>query len=113
MICVICRVTAKQGSKHRWLLDLDSYQDNRLSHNSKRTADFQKYMGMKKLKKAVLTHIASSLTQAKFRSIDQRFGGNDQNKDGIIFMKEFKKAVECVNKQVLGVKYSVFILKIP
>eukprot|EP00592_Proboscia_alata_P016144 CAMPEP_0194398810 /NCGR_PEP_ID=MMETSP0174-20130528/126315_1 /TAXON_ID=216777 /ORGANISM="Proboscia alata, Strain PI-D3" /LENGTH=459 /DNA_ID=CAMNT_0039195157 /DNA_START=151 /DNA_END=1530 /DNA_ORIENTATION=+ len=88
------RFTANQALEHQWLLDLDSNLDGDLSHKSKKTADFQKYMGMKKLRKAALAHIASSLTKAEVGSLGQLFGVIDQNKDGMICLEELEKAVE-------------------
>uniref|UniRef100_A0A7S0GFI7 Calmodulin n=1 Tax=Proboscia inermis TaxID=420281 RepID=A0A7S0GFI7_9STRA len=88
------RFTANQALEHQWLLDLDSNLDGDLSHKSKKTADFQKYMGMKKLRKAALAHIASSLTKAEVGSLGQLFGEIDQNKDGMICLEELEKAVE-------------------
>jgi len=70
-------------------------------------------MGMKKLKKAALAHIASSLTNVEFGFLGQLSGGIDQNKYGIIYMEELEKAVKGINKLALGVKNNVFILKIP
>jgi len=51
-------------------------------------------MGMKKLKKAALAHIASSLTNVEFGFLGQLSGGIDQNKYGIIYMEELEKAVK-------------------
>ena len=63
-------------------------------HKSKKTANFRKYMGMKKLRKAALAHIASNLTKAEVGSLGQLFGEIDLNKDDMICLEELEKAVE-------------------
>lgn len=91
------RLTANQALEHRWLLDLESNKGSQMSFNGSKTAEFQKYMRMKKLQKAALGHIASSLSKAEVGSLGQIFGEIDRNKDGIISMEELEKAVQSGN----------------
>lgn len=91
------RLTASEALEHQWLLDLESNQGSQMSYTGKKTAEFQKYMGMKKLQKAAMAHISSSLTKAEVGSLGQLFGEIDQNKDGIISLEELAKAVESGN----------------
>eukprot|EP01083_Nonionella_stella_P240864 841618_1 len=85
------RLTAKEAMQHRWILQLTSGDNNTNStvrHSKRRSQVFKSYMGMKKLKKAALGHIANQLTQAEIQRLGQVFKSIDQDDAGSMTLKE-------------------------
>ena len=86
--------------KHRWIreqlperLDAVDKSQHRISHLSVRTGAFTNYLAMKKLKKAALGYIASSLTQEEVGTLEEIFNSLDQNKNGCITLEELDEAI--------------------
>ena len=90
------RLTAKEAMQHRWILQLTSRDNNTNStvrHSKRRSQVFKSYMGMKKLKKAALGHIANQLTQAEIQRLGEVFKSIDQDDAGSMTLKELDAAL--------------------
>ena len=87
------RLTAKQALKHKWLRMLN--KKSRLIPLSvghiERLRTFQK---MKKLRKAILSFIASRVSSEEIERQIQSFHKLDKNKDGYITIKELQKGLK-------------------
>jgi len=111
------RPTASNGLKHSWLTeqlganasaskapggDCNSHKKGScISHERKE--DFTKYLAMKKLKKAALGYIASSLTQSEVGSLEDAFKAIDKNHSGHVTLSDLDDAIE---KGSFGAKLS-------
>ncbi|KAL7578727.1 hypothetical protein ACA910_015961 [Epithemia clementina (nom. ined.)] len=92
------RPTAAKALLHKWLKEqlglTKVLRTSGISHRSTRTGEFTKYLAMKKLKKAALGYIASSLTQAEVGELEKIFKDMDQNGDGRITLIDLDEAIE-------------------
>ena len=86
------RLTAEQVLGHPWL-------KNQLSKDAKSNGvkinfnTFKTYSGANKLSRAVLTYIASRLTDDEVKKLKDAFQKIDVNKDGMLTLEELKNAV--------------------
>jgi len=86
------RLTAEQVLGHPWL-------KNQLSKDVKSNGvkinfnTFKTYSGANKLSRAVLTYIASRLTDDEVKKLKDAFQKIDVNKDGMLTLEELKNAV--------------------
>lgn len=84
---------------HQWIaMHMDPEEDVKLKRpsliqNSVRSASFQKFLAMQKLKKAALVVIASNLTQAEVGSLGDIFRRIDQSGDGVMTLTELDDAI--------------------
>jgi len=87
------RLTAEQVLGHPWL-------KNQLSKDAKSNEvkinfnTFKTYSGANKLSRAVLTYIASRLTDDEVKKLKDAFQKIDVNKDGMLTLEELKNAVK-------------------
>jgi len=86
------RLTASEALMHPWIVR-NSNMEAKVRYNSVRSSVFKKYMGIKKLKKAALEHIASSLTQAEIGCLGDIFHQLDHNGDGQLTLEELDRAL--------------------
>jgi hypothetical protein len=88
------RPTAAQALRHKWLIEQlgvdgvktsgttkDNTAAKSITMKSVRTGHFANYLAMKRLKKVVLTYIASNLTQAEVGTLKDMFETMDTNKE--------------------------------
>jgi len=96
------RLTAREALNHKWIVNANKKDDSkskcaRVSHDSIRSDHFKRYMGIKKLKRAALVHIASKLTNAEVGSLGDIFRQLDKNGDGQLTLEELNSALESGN----------------
>lgn len=92
------RPTALQAMEHEWItmhLDDDKSKGKKagLRRSSVRSETFQKFLAMRKLKKAALFVIASNLTQAEVGSLGDIFSHIDEAGDGVMTLTELDDAI--------------------
>ena len=86
------RLTAEQVLSHPWL-------KKQLSNDTKSTGikinfnTFKTYSGANKLSRAVLTYIASRLTDSEVKKLKDAFQKIDVNGDGMLTLEELKNAI--------------------
>lgn len=87
------RLTAKQALKHKWFKNMNKMKKSiPLSINHiDRLRTFQK---MKKLRKAILSFLASRVSSEEIERQIQSFHKLDKNKDGYITIKELQKGLK-------------------
>jgi len=88
------RLTAAQALKHKWIREKSTYSHQRVTHRSRRSVTFTKFMGMKKLKKASLAFIAQHLTKAEVGVLGDIFHDLDSHKSGFITLHELDDALK-------------------
>jgi len=88
------RLTAAQGLKHKWIREKSIYSHQRVTHRSRRSVTFTKFMGMKKLKKAALAYIATHLTKAEVGILGDIFHDLDSHRSGFISLHELDDALK-------------------
>jgi calcium-dependent protein kinase len=71
----------------------DNTTTKSITMKSVRTGHFANYLAMKRLKKVVLTYIASNLTQAEVGTLKEMFETMDTNKEGSISLVELDEAI--------------------
>ncbi len=86
------RLTARQALTHTWITR-NNNMNAKVRHDGVRSSIFKKYMGIKKLKKAALVHIASRLTQAEIGCLGDIFNQLDRNGDGQLTLEELNQAL--------------------
>lgn len=94
------RLTATEAMQHKWILQFASGEETRnsnLKHSKRRSQVFKAYMGMKKLKKAALGHIANQLTPAEIERLGIVFKSIDEENAGSMTLKELDKALTSEN----------------
>ena len=88
----LTRLTAEQVLSHPWLV-------NQLNKNTKAKEiklnfnTFKTYSGANKLSRAVLTYIASRLTDDEVKKLKDAFQKIDVNGDGMLTLEELKNAI--------------------
>jgi calcium-dependent protein kinase len=88
----LTRLTAEQVLGHPWLV-------NQLNKNTKAKEiklnfnTFKTYSGANKLSRAVLTYIASRLTDDEVKKLKDAFQKIDVNGDGMLTLEELKNAI--------------------
>ena len=88
----LTRLTAEQVLSHPWLV-------NQLNKNTKSKEiklnfnTFKTYSGANKLSRAVLTYIASRLTDDEVKKLKDAFQKIDVNGDGMLTLEELKNAI--------------------
>ena len=85
------RLTAEQVLNEPWVKDNAPNSSN--SEFPKKIEGFKKYSGSDKLRKAVLTYIASRLSENEVKEIKEIFQSIDTDNDGKITSEEMKKAL--------------------
>jgi calcium-dependent protein kinase len=93
------RLTAREALSHKWIVtankkNMRDAQSLRVSHDSVRSDNFKKYLGIKKLKRAALVHIASRLTNTEVGSLGDIFKQLDKNGDGQLTLEELSSALQ-------------------
>ena len=92
------RLTASEALAHKWIVTStcknNKFAAARVRHASVRSNKFKKYMGIKKLKKAALVHIASRLTKSEMGSLGDIFKQLDANGDGQLTLEELDRALK-------------------
>mmetsp|Transcript_36250 Transcript_36250/g.53154 ORF Transcript_36250/g.53154 Transcript_36250/m.53154 type:complete len:560 (-) Transcript_36250:497-2176(-) len=91
------RLVASEALAHKWIIDKSELSSVPVSHINDRSSNFKKDMGMKKLKKAALVHIATHLTPSEVGSLGDIFRQIDVNKDGNLTLEELDHALESGN----------------
>lgn len=90
------RLTASQALKHKWIKEQteeNQPQRSKVHHGSAKSVTFQKFLGMQKLKKAALAHIATHLTQAEMGELGGIFRKVDMDGNGVITLQELDDAL--------------------
>ena len=95
------RYSAQQVLEHPWIVKKAPNAKANLSDLNVQT--LKKYRGEHKLKKAVLTFIASRLNDEEVKNLNGIFENLDENKDGTLTFNEVKKGIEKLGKNELGV----------
>lgn len=100
------RPTATQAMQHKWILQYasgKSITNPRVQHSKRRSLIFKSYMGMKKLKKAALGHIATHLNPAEIEHLGKVFESIDLDVAGNLTLKELDSALtsECFSPDLL------------
>ena len=86
------RYTAQQVLNHKWVTQLaPNAKESLLSIN---VENLKNYTKQNKLKKAVLTFIASRLGENDVKVLKEIFQNLDSNKDGTLTLDEIKKGIE-------------------
>lgn len=97
------RLTAEEALQHKWILS-NSFQGiprpssiggfgRKVSHSNRRSVTFSNYMGMAKLKKAALYHIASKLTKAEIGAMEKIFQEIDTDRNNHLTLSELDTAL--------------------
>lgn len=90
MLCEVkTRLTASDVLNHTWVKNKAPNSDNFLTELNVET--LKNYKNNNKLKKAVLTFIASRLKEDEIKSLTAIFNTLDENKDGTLTIEEIKK----------------------
>jgi calcium-dependent protein kinase len=89
------RLNDEQVLNHPWVQKLapQAKKDEKIQININ---SFKNYSSSNKLKKAVLTYIASRLTEDEVKKLKENFQKIDTNGDGMLSLDEVKKAI-CQN----------------
>jgi calcium-dependent protein kinase len=95
------RYSAQQVLEHPWIVKKAPNAKANLTDLNVQT--LKKYRGEHKLKKAVLTFIASRLNDEEVKNLNGIFENLDENKDGTLTFNEVKKGIEKLGKNELGV----------
>ncbi|GMH66284.1 hypothetical protein TrST_g8833 [Triparma strigata] len=91
------RLTAANSLEHPWFADLglvDKATLPNLTHGSEMNSKFAHFMGMAKLKKAALAHIATHLTHNEVATLEDLFKTIDKDGDGTLTVDELKAALD-------------------
>ena len=93
------RITAEDVMKHPWVVNEapNAKEDVELNINLN---SFKMYLNANKLKKAVITYIASRLSDDEVCKLKQTFKDIDTSGDGMISLDELKNAMKCNTKNV-------------
>ena len=100
------RLTAEQVLNETWVKD--NAPNGSQNMVPKKIDGFKKYAGSDKLRKAVLTYIASRLSENEIKEIKEIFQSIDTNNDGKITLEEMKKAI---SKGDINIKFDEDIFK--
>ncbi len=90
------RPTAAQAMQHKWILhNLGKRGKNqRVRHGKRRSQTFKSYMGMKKLKKAALGHLAAHLNPTEIEHLGKVFKSiHKEDESGSVTLKELDTAL--------------------
>ena len=85
------RLTAEQILKEKWVVENAPNSKNTLL--PLKAEGFKNYADSNKLRKAVLTFIASRLNEEEIKNIKKNFESIDENNDGKLSLEELKEAV--------------------
>jgi calcium-dependent protein kinase len=88
----LTRLTAEQVLSHPWLKK-QLNKETKASEIKINFNTFKTYSGANKLSRAVLTYIASRLTDDEVKKLKETFQKIDVNGDGMLTLEELKKAV--------------------
>ena len=88
----LTRLTAEQVLNHPWLKK-QLNKDTKASEIKLNFNTFKTYSGANKLSRAVLTYIASRLTDDEVKKLKETFQKIDVHGDGLLTLEELKKAV--------------------
>jgi calcium-dependent protein kinase len=91
------RLTAALALEHEWFKDVgivDKKTLPSLVHSSYKVGTFTQYLGMGKLQKAALAHIATHLTGKEIENLRAIFHALDVNNDGTLTLEELNIALE-------------------
>ena len=94
------RPTAATALQHTWLVEQlgaeqeDAQKKALMIKSSRRTQNFQKYLALKKLKKAALGYIASNMTQTEVGALEDAFKSMDKHHTGRITLSDLDEAIE-------------------
>jgi calcium-dependent protein kinase len=100
------RLTAEQVLNETWVKD--NAPNGSQNMVPKKIDGFKKYAGSDKLRKAVLTYIASRLSENEIKEIKEIFQSIDTDNDGKITLEEMKKAI---SKGDINIKFDEDIFK--
>ena len=100
------RLTAEQVLNETWVKD--NAPNSSQNMVPKKIDGFKKYAGSDKLRKAVLTYIASRLSENEIKEIKEIFQSIDTDNDGKITLEEMKKAI---SKGDINIKFDEDIFK--
>ncbi len=92
------RFNAMEVLNHSWIVKLAPNGKEILSDINIKS--LKKYCKEHKLKKAVLTFIASRLNDSDVKNLKEIFENLDENKDGTLNLNEIKKGIEKLGKKV-------------
>ncbi len=95
------RYTALQVLEHPWVVKEAPNAKDALKDLNVQT--LKKYRGEHKLKKAVLTFIASRLNDSDVKNLKEIFENLDENKDGTLTLNEVKNGLEKLNNKDIGI----------
>ena len=94
------RLTASQAMQHEWILEMTTPKAERdlskcslARHVSDRSTAFENFLGVQKLKRAVLEHIVSHLTDSEMGNLEEIFQNIDKNNDGFMTLQELDHAL--------------------
>ncbi|GMI34918.1 hypothetical protein TeGR_g710 [Tetraparma gracilis] len=90
------RLTAQECLSHTWFTDLglvDKTSMPSLKHNNALNSKFKAFLGMNKLKKAALAHIAETLTSEEVHGMREVFQKIDVDGDGTLTIDELQHAL--------------------
>lgn len=91
------RYTASQVLQHPWIAQCAPNATGKLDINIEA---LKNYKNTNKLKKLVLTYIASRLKDSDVTNLKQNFMTLDKNKDGTLTLEEMKEGLEKISKDV-------------
>ena len=100
------RLTAEQVLNETWVKDNAPNSSQNII--PKKIDGFKKYAGSDKLRKAVLTYIASRLSENEIKEIKEIFQSIDTDNDGKITLEEMKKVI---SKGDINIKFDEDIFK--
>ena len=100
------RLTAEQVLNETWVKD--NAPNSSQNMVPKKIDGFKKYAGSDKLRKAVLTYIASRLSENEIKEIKEIFQSIDTDNDGKITLEEMKKVI---SKGDINIKFDEDIFK--
>jgi len=95
------RYTAQQVLEHPWVVKEAPNSKGSLTNLD--IENLKKYTGENKLKKAVLTFIASRLNDDEVKNLTKIFETLDENKDGTLTLNEVKNGLEKLNNKDIGI----------
>jgi len=99
MLCdVKTRLSAQDVLNHTWVKDKAPHADAFLSDIN--VENFKNYKNNNKIKKAVLTFIASRLKEDEIKSLRDIFMALDKNKDGTLTLEEVKEGVGKLGEKI-------------
>ena len=100
------RLTAEQVLKETWVKD-NAPNSGKISLPMKADG-FKNYANSNKLRKAVLTYIASRLSEQEIKKIKEVFQIIDVDNDGKLSLEEMKKAVTLANDRKIEFNEEIF-----